>query len=1252
MDVVLVGVNESVHPTFEQPTGYKEHYYNESTGEKGIHTEGFQKVTYKNIYPNIDWVIYSQKEEIKYDFIVHTGGNVADIQLQYNGASSLTIDDGAIISSTPFGSVTEAALYCYLLDNGNEVSAKYILEGNILSFKTSSYDGTLVIDPQLAWASYYGGTGNTSQDGESVAVDLFENVYLCGATASNNNIATTGAHQTTYSGSFDGYIAKFDSTGKRLWATYYGNSDYDILSSVSCDKNGNIYTAGTCKTCNGLATTGSHQTTFGGRNPSSSDNGDGFITKFDSSGQRVWCTLYGGPGDELNLNVVCHENKAVFVAGTTFSDSGIATSGTHKSTHSVFYDNGDVFIVKFDTAGNRLWGTYYGGDTAAGGGAPLDLLLSITSDKNGDIYPVGATYSKNGIATSGTIQPSYGGGTGDWDGFIAKFNGNSGTRIWGSYYGGEYPDGVLCAAVNDTNLYISGYTGSTFNIATSGTYKPSIIHNFPGINTDCFVAKLNASNGSRIWGTYYGSTNTEGPSGISIGNDKYIYITGTTQSTTFISTNGAYQTSFGGGGSDNFLTSFNSSGLLNYGTYYGGSNTEPDNSYYGFNNSQRYAKCLTISNSGKLYIVGLTQSNNAIATSGAHQTTLNGGINAYVAAFEADTVVYIPQLYNDTLWCPGDTVQIVYGTNMPFKSGNNFTVQLSDSNGNFTNAVNIGSRTDTVSDTITCVVPLNTPPALGYRIRIVADSPNRTSWDNQWDIRIKQVPEGPHASSNSFVCTGDTIQLYGTSSSTGVTWNWTGPNSFNSAAKDTFIINSTLSDSGSYILTATLNSTGCSLNDTVDVEMRPTPNKPTAGSNSPVCETKQLNLGATSSTGGVSYSWVGPSSFGSSTQSPTVTNNATSANVGNYILTTTLNGCSNRDTTTVVVLPKPTKPTATATNSPLCQDQNLLLTGSGSTSGATYNWYGPAAFTSTLQNPIRYQATLSHAGTYYVYTTLSGCVSDTDSVTVVVNTDPEVNVFPSPGTTICQGQQVTFTTVPVNAGTATYAWLVNGLPTATGTPLQTTTLNNGDIVQCVMTSVGTCATPFYDTSTGITMTVQQLLTPSVSIASNPSHPLFPNEPITFTATPTNAGGNPNYQWRRNGIDIGGATSAVWGANANALSDGDEICAIVYSNYVCPNPDTAKSNCIPIQIKVGVDDIEKDNGLAVYPNPTTGEFILQSKYSGVLYLNSIDGRQVAEYNVLSKEQRLKLPSDLSPGLYIGRFQTEDNLTYRIQLLYQP
>ncbi|MCB0698783.1 MAG: T9SS type A sorting domain-containing protein, partial [Chitinophagaceae bacterium] len=195
---------------------------------------------------------------------------------------------------------------------------------------------------------------------------------------------------------------------------------------------------------------------------------------------------------------------------------------------------------------------------------------------------------------------------------------------------------------------------------------------------------------------------------------------------------------------------------------------------------------------------------------------------------------------------------------------------------------------------------------------------------------------------------------------------------------------------------------------------------------------------------------------------------------------------------------------------------------------------------------------------------------------------------------------------------------------------------------CVMTSVGTCATPFYDTSAGITMTVQQLLAPSVSTAANPNHKLFPNEPVTFTATPTDAGSNPTYQWQRNGTDIGGATSAVWGANANALSDGDAICAIVYSNYACPNPDTAKSNCITVQIKVSVDDIAANNNVRIYPNPVTSELFIEGISKGtIVELYDVVGRKVY-LAVAENAKHIINTSQLAKGNYLLKLSNENSV----------
>ena len=604
-------------------------------------------------------------------------------------------------------------------------------------------------------------------------------------------------------------------------------------------------------------------------------------------------------------------------------------------------------------------------------------------------------------------------------------------------------------------------------------------------------------------------------------------------------------------------------------------------------------------------------------------------VNVY---FEEDTTSFIKQPFTDTVLCPLQTFPLVYTTNFRFQNNNTFTAQLSNASGSFASPVNIGSHADTTGDTIWCTIPANTAAGNGYRLRIVSSGPADTSLDNQVDIRVKAAPAAFSNSSNSPVCTGTTLQLNGNSSSSGVSWAWTGPNSFSSAAEDTTITNASMSHAGNYILTATLNSTGCSLSDTTTVVMRQTPNKPTAASNSPVCELDSLKLTSTTTTNGVSYSWSGPS-YSSATQNPTVTGSAASTHAGDYISTVTINGCSNRDTTTVLVLPKPAKPTAAATNSPLCAHQDLQLTAS-TVNGATYTWFGPAGYYNYTQNATRTYVQMNHAGAYYVYANLNGCISDTDSVVVVINTDPEVNIYPTPGTIICKGQQAIFTAIPTNGGTVGYDWRVNGATTgSTGVSYSTSSLNNGDVVTCLMASVGTCATPFLDTSNPILMTVQDTKAPKVSMTADAGPSLYPNEPINFTAVATDAGATPKYQWKRNGQDVGGATGAVWGANANFLSDGDDICVLVTSSYACPDPDTALSNCIKLNIRSGVADVDNDKDIHIYPNPTTGMLsITATEAIDRVEVSNLLGQHILMQTGTGKNMNIDM-NTLAAGVYI-------------------
>ncbi len=137
------------------------------------------------------------------------------------------------------------------------------------------------------WATYYGDTGN--ELGTGCAVDTEGNVYLGGSTASPAGIASGGYQMTYAGGAFDAFLAKFDDTGARLWATYYGGADLDAVTSVAVDGT-DVYIAGQTISATGIAFN-AHQDTFAGAM-------DLFLAKFNGAGQLQWATYYGGIGQE------------------------------------------------------------------------------------------------------------------------------------------------------------------------------------------------------------------------------------------------------------------------------------------------------------------------------------------------------------------------------------------------------------------------------------------------------------------------------------------------------------------------------------------------------------------------------------------------------------------------------------------------------------------------------------------------------------------------------------------------------------------------------------------------------------------------------------------------------------------------------------------------------------------------------------------------------------------------------------------
>lgn len=493
------------------PNAFTENFYTTGCVKGIIGVQTFERIILGNVYPGIDWVLYGTEAGLKYDFLVHPGADVRQIKLRVKDSSASQITgEGALLIKGTLGDVTEKPPVSFA--GGKQIATRFVQasDGRI-SFAVASYDPALMltIDPSVTWATYYGGSGDDINT--TCATDGAGNVYLGGYTESLSGIAAGGYQDTMLGYQYDAFLVKLNAAGSRLWATYYGGENNEHSGTCIADRNNNIYLTGSTNSY-AYTTPGGFQPDYGG-GPSdaflvkfdssgakkwdtfyggegaddgtscavdaagnvyltgltSSQTGiasggfqtaysggltDAFLVKFDSSGNRKWSTYYGGPGDDYAHACAIDSKGNTFIAGYTTSLTDIA-SGGFQSAHG----NGltDAFLVKFDSTGNRAWGTYYGGDELDRGGG-------CATDAAGNVYLSGYTASKSGIA-SGGFQNTFGGA--GLDAFLVKFN-ESGARLWGTYYGGSgYDDGYDCA-VDGQFVYLTGSTESTNGIAYRG----------------------------------------------------------------------------------------------------------------------------------------------------------------------------------------------------------------------------------------------------------------------------------------------------------------------------------------------------------------------------------------------------------------------------------------------------------------------------------------------------------------------------------------------------------------------------------------------------------------------------------------------------------------------------------------------------------------------------------------------------------------------------------------------------------------
>ncbi len=600
-------------------------YYNVPAGEAPVlNVKSYKSVVCKNVWDGIDVRYFRTGNCLETDFLVAPGADYQQIRFRVDGADLSTDLHGNLSMKTPFGEIREGKLKVY--QNGNLLASAWHIDGNNeVSFLVKDHNPALamVIDPLTrVWGTYLG--GDAEDRAADVQIDPSGNVLFTGVSYGGSAIATSGAHQTTFAGNQDCIVAKYTATGSLVWCTYLGGGNVDYGTAINCDNSGNIFVVGECRSGAGIATPGAHQESYGG------NVRDGFLVKFNANGQRQWGTYLGGSGNDVCQDVAVDINGNAYMTGETSSTSGISSSGTHQSN----FGGGsyDPFLVKFNTAGVRQWGTYCGGTGE-------ELGNNVTVDNSGNIYLLGyAQGNSSGISTPGAFQEASGGLS---DASIQKFN-TEGIKQWGTYFGGsanEYGFGI-CLDQNN-NLYISGITGSTNNISSPGAHQ----NTYGGGVSDGFLAKFSSS-GARQWSTYYGGADRDETLNLSPDGSGNIYLTGLTSSTSGISTSGNYQSDFGGGNLDAYFVKFSSGGQRIWGSYYGGANEEA-------------GRGISVSSAGQILLCGETASISSIASPGSAQSNYGGGsFDAFIARFSQNSDTCTVTVYDTIYTTVNDTITI------------------------------------------------------------------------------------------------------------------------------------------------------------------------------------------------------------------------------------------------------------------------------------------------------------------------------------------------------------------------------------------------------------------------------------------------------------------------------------------------------------------------------------------------------------------------------------------------------------------
>ena len=553
-------------------------------------------VLYENLYEGIDLKIYGSDGQIEYDWIVRPGADPDAIRLAYAGGQEARLDkDGNLAVATPAGAILHRKPAAHQVVAGRRVAVDAAfrdMKDGCYGFEIGAYDPAreLTIDPLvLAYSTYLGGYeedlpydlvldasgaiyvgGRTmsrdfppatqnlerkdifitkmSPDGRKLiytaffpqsgwsdfwnlglAVDAKGFVYVCGSTTTAR-FPVKNAFQSRYGGgAYDGFFLKLAKSGKSLvYSSYLGGMKMDYMEKLALDADGAVYLVGGTESRD-FPTLKAYQKGLAGYY-------DGFLTKVAPEGTSLeYSTFLGVTGIDWCNDVVIRSDGGVTVMGTTSSRSFPLKSPFQKA-----YGGGDadMFIARFSPSGNSLSLSSYLG------GSGYEWPCGMAMDAQGAVYVVGSTDGSYPLKNA--FQKTR---KGAWESYLTKVAPDGKSLVYSSFLGGAGNDYGSGIAVDDAGrAYVVGQTeGSGFPLKSPFQVSPRG-------SADGFLTVVDASGLKLVSSTYLGGAFRDLVSGIVLGPNGTIYLTGQTNSPDF-PVLGGYQNKLDGK-NDGFVLKF------------------------------------------------------------------------------------------------------------------------------------------------------------------------------------------------------------------------------------------------------------------------------------------------------------------------------------------------------------------------------------------------------------------------------------------------------------------------------------------------------------------------------------------------------------------------------------------------------------------------------------------------------------------------------------------------------------------------